>query len=102
MSFAYKPGIHYEMPTPLWRDRTLASEFNGFGGQIFSDHERYLEGDCMLEFTQIKTGQLADLLQTVDQRIAVNEELAGGFGHIQIVLEEALNGHERFAVKTLK
>ena len=56
----------------------------------------------MLKFTQVKTCQLADLLQAVNQRVSVNEELSGGLGHVEVVLEEALNGHQRFTVKGLQ
>ena len=56
----------------------------------------------MVEFAQIQTGELADLFQTVNQSISVNEELSGGFGHVQVVLEEALDGHESFAVQRIE
>ena len=43
----------------------------------------------MVKFTKIKTGQLADFLKTVHQRVAVNEELARGLRNVQVVFKEA-------------
>ena len=45
-----------------------------------------------VELTQIQTGQLFDLFQTIHQRIAVHKQAAAGFRHIQVILEEALDG----------
>ena len=56
------------------------------GGQILLDHEGDLEDDGIVELAQVETRELLDLLQTVDQRIAVDEQLAGGLGDIQAVL----------------
>ena len=53
----------------------------------------------MVELAKVQTGQLLDLLQAVDQRVAVYEQLARGFGNVQVVLEELLNGKERFLVE---
>ena len=79
--------------------KTCRSEFDRLGIQVLLDHQRHFEGDGVLEFAQIQTRQLADFLQTVNQRIPVDKQLSGGFGHVQIVLEEALNGQQSFAVK---
>ena len=43
----------------------------------------------MLELAEIQTGQLTDLLQAVHQGVAVDEELTGGLGDVEVVLEEA-------------
>ena len=78
------------------------SELGRLGIKIFLDHQCYLEGDGMLKLSQIQSRQLTDLLQTVNQRIAVNEQLSRGFGYVQIVLKEALNGQKSLAVKRLQ
>ena len=72
------------------------------GGEVTLDHERDLESDGMVKFAQIETGELADLFKTVYERIPVYEELPGGLGDVQIVFEEALDGHERFAVEGIQ
>ena len=36
----------------------------------------------MVEFPQIQPGQLLDLFQTIDQRIAMDKELSGSFGDL--------------------
>ena len=63
--------------------------------KVFSNHERYLKYDRVIELTQIQTGQLFDLLKAVHQRIAVYEQLARRLGHVQVVLEELLNREQR-------
>ena len=56
----------------------------------------------MLEFAQIETGQLADLLEAVYERVSVNEQLARCLGNVQVVFKEALDCHQRLAVKTFE
>ena len=63
-------------------------------GQILSDHQSHLEDDGMVKLPQIKAGELLDLFQTVDQGVAVDEQLPGGFGNVQIVLEELVDGEQ--------
>ena len=46
--------------------------------KVFSNHERDLKNDGVIELTQVETGQLFDLLEAVHQRIAVYEQLARG------------------------
>ena len=53
----------------------------------------------MIEFPEIESGQLADLFKPVHEGIAMHEELAGGFGYVQVVFEEALDRHESLAVE---
>ena len=55
----------------------------------------------MIELTQVKTGELLDLLQAVNQRVSVNKQLSGRLGYVQVILEEALDGEQRFVVKAL-
>ena len=78
------------------------SELDGLGDKISLNHESYLKGDSVVEFTEVETGELADLFQTVHERISVYEELSGSFGNIEVVFKEALNGHERFAVERIE
>ena len=46
------------------------------GIEILLDHHGDLEHDGVVEFAQIQSGELFDLLQTVDQRVAVDVQLA--------------------------
>ena len=69
------------------------------GGEVLFDHQRYLKDDGVIEVAQIQAGQLADLLQAVDQRVAVYEQAAARFGNVQVVLEEALDGEQRLSVE---
>ena len=57
----------------------LESELHGLAGKIFLYHKRNLEGDRVIEFTQIESGQLADLFKSVNERVSVYEKLAGCF-----------------------
>ena len=61
-------------------------------GEILLHHEGYLEGDGIVKLTEVEAGELLDLLETIHQRIAVDEQLAGGFGHVQVVLKELVDG----------
>ena len=71
------------------------------GGEVLFDHQRYLKDDGVIEVAQIQAGQLADLLQAVDQRVAVYEQAAARFGNVQVVLEEALDGEQRLSVERI-
>ena len=71
------------------------------GGEIAAYHQSNLEGDRVIEFAEIKTRQLLDLVKTVNESVSVNEHLSGGFGHVQIIGKEALNGGKRFSVERL-
>ena len=72
--------------------RSDISEFDGLGIEILFNHECYLEGDSVLELTQVKSCHFANLVKTVNQRVAVYEKFAGSFGDVQIVFKECLNG----------
>ena len=41
--------------------------------QVLLDHEGDLEGDGVVELTQVETSQLLDFLQAVHQRVAVEK-----------------------------
>ena len=47
--------------------------FDTAAGEILFHHQSYLEGDSVVEFPQVQACELFDLLQTIDQGIAVNE-----------------------------
>ena len=70
-------------------------------GEVLAHHQCYLENDSMVKFPQIQASQLLDLLQAVHQGIAVYEELSGGFGHIQIVLKELIDGEQGFLIQAV-
>ena len=53
----------------------LALRVNAAAGQVLLDHQRHLEGNGIVELPQIQTRQLLDLLQTVHQGVAVDEQL---------------------------
>ena len=55
---------------------------------------RHLEGNGVVKFPEIQPGELLDLLQTVYQRIAVDKQLAGRFGHVQIVFKELVDSEQ--------
>ena len=46
-----------------------------------------------------RPGELLDLLQTVDQRVSVDEQLAGGLGDVQVVLKELVDGEQRLLIE---
>ena len=82
--------------------RDAISKLDGLGIEVLLNHKRYLKGDSVLKFTQVKSCHLADLVQTVNERITVYEELTGGFGNVEVVLKERLNGLQRFTVERLE
>ena len=69
--------------------------------QILTDHQRHLENDGMVKLTQVKAGQLLDLFQTVNQSIAVDKQLPGGFGNIQIVLKKLIDGEKCLLIQRI-
>ena len=50
----------------------------------------------MIKLAQIQAGQLLDLFQAVHQGVAVDKELPGGLGNVQVVLKELIDGEQRF------
>ena len=71
------------------------------GGQVLANHQRNLKYDGVVKLTQIQAGELLDLLQTIDQRVAVDEQLPGSFGNIQIVLEELVDGEQGLLIQRI-
>ena len=55
----------------------------------------------MVKLSQIQAGELLDLLQTIHQGVAVDEELSGGLGHIQVVLKELVDGEEGLLIQRI-
>ena len=59
--------------------KTTASrilELGGFAVEILLDHKRNLEGNCVVELTKVKTGELSDFLKTVNESVSMYEELS--------------------------
>ncbi len=56
----------------------------------------------MVELAQVKSGELFDLFQPVDKRVAVYEQLSACLRYVQVVVKKGLNGHQRFAVERLE
>ena len=51
-------------------------KLGGLARKILLDHKRYLEGNSVVELTEVKTGKLSDLLKSVYESVSVNEELS--------------------------
>lgn len=71
------------------------------GSEVLAHHQRYLEDNGVVKLPQVKPRELLDLFQTVDQRIAVDEQLAGGLGDVQAVLKEHVDGEQRLLIERL-
>ena len=71
----------------------------GVGCEILLDHKSYLEYDSVVELTQVKACELLDLLKAIDQSVSVNKQLAAGFGNVEVVFKELLNGEEGLLVE---
>ena len=50
------------------------SEHVRLADQVFLDHERHLEDDGVVELPEVQARELLDLLQAVDQGVAVDED----------------------------
>lgn len=79
----------------------LKSIFGRIGGEVLLDHQGHLKDDSIVKVAQVKAGQLANLFQTVDQRIAVDKQPAARLRDIQVVFKEALDGEQRLSVETV-
>jgi hypothetical protein len=55
---------------------SVMSELQGLGVEILLNHERNLEGDCVLKFTKVKTCNLSDFFKSVHESVSVNKELS--------------------------
>lgn len=67
--------------------------------QVLLDHQRHLEDDGVVELPEVEARELLDLFQPVDQGVAVDEELAGGLGDVQIVFKEFIDGKQGLLVE---
>ena len=76
-------------------------ELCGISCEILLYHQCDLEDDCMIEFTQIETCQLLDLVEAVNQCVSVNEQLSGCLGNVQAVFKELLDGEECLVIEGL-
>ena len=69
------------------------------GREVFANHQSHLEHDGMVELAQIQAGQLLDLFQTVHQGVAVDEQLPGSLGNVQVVLKELVDGKQGLLIQ---
>ena len=81
--------------------RCRVSELHGVGGEVFLDHEGYLKDNSVVELAEVEACKLLDLVESVNESVSVNEELAGSLGHVKIVLEESLDREQRLVVEGL-
>ena len=68
-------------------------------GGILTQQHHHLESDRIIEVTQIQTNSSLYLLQAIHQGIAMDIELAGGFGQVQTVIKESFNGMYHFVIE---
>ena len=71
------------------------------GGEVLAHHQRHLKHNGMVKLPQVKTGELLDLFQTVNQRVAVDEQFPGSLGYIQIILKEFIDSEQRFLIQRI-
>ena len=69
--------------------------------EIFLDHQRHLEDDRVIELAQIESRQLFNLFQTVDEGVAMYEELSRGLGDVEVVFKELVDCVERLLIQRL-
>ena len=69
---------------------SFSLRFDAAGGKVLFDHERDLEGDGVVELAQIEARELLDLLETVDERISVDEQLSRRFGEDELFSKNLL------------
>ena len=51
-------------------------ELDGLGIEVFFNHKGNLENDCMVKLAQIQTGELLNLLKTVNKSVSMYKELS--------------------------
>ena len=76
-------------------------EFHRVGGEVFLNHQGHLKHNGVLKLPQVQAGDLLDLLQAVDQGVAVDKQLPGSLGNVQVILKEPLDGEQGFLVQGL-
>ena len=59
--------------------------------QITQHHERNVKRQGILKVSHVQARDFLHLLNPVNKRIAVHEELPGGFRNIEIILKKFLN-----------
>ena len=64
----------------------MSLELYRLRSEILLNHERNLEGYCMLKFTQVESRNLANLLKTVNERVSVYKKLSRRLGNVEVVL----------------
>ena len=82
--------------------RIAASVFGIVQGiQILFYHHGDFKNDGVIKFPQIQPGELLDLLQAVDQRVAVHIQLARGLGDVEVILKKLVDRLKRILIERL-
>ena len=56
----------------------------------------------MLKFSEVKTRDFPDLIETVNQCVAVDKKLTACLGNVKVVFKEALNRLKSFPIQRLQ
>lgn len=76
---AVLPFGEFPLDTDLQHPKSLIILFglilNGLCCEVSLNHKRDLERDGMVKFSEVESGQLADLLKSVNESVSVNEQL---------------------------
>ena len=88
-------------PPPARGVLFFGSGFDSPGNEVLLDHQRHLEGNGIIELPQVQAGELLDLLQPVHQGVAVDEQLPGSLGHVQVVFKELVDGEQSLLVQSV-
>ena len=56
--------------------RNARSELSGLAGEVFFNHKSNLKGYGVVELAQVKSGELAYFLKSVNEGVSVNEKLS--------------------------
>ena len=63
---------------------------------LFAHLKQHFERDGVFEFAQVQPHLTLHFVQPVNQGVAVNVQLTGGIGQIQILFEEHFDGIKHF------
>ena len=56
----------------------------------------------MLKLAKVKTCELADLFKTINKGVSMYKKLSRGFGNVEVVFKESLDGHKSFVVEAFE
>src|SRR5690606_40039377 len=73
----------------------------GDGCQHAPDFERQMQQQAIVGVVEVQPGQFGNTFQTVDQRVPVNIEVAGGFRQIAIGLEKPVQRADQIGLLAL-